>query len=403
MGSIPTSGTSFLTFIYKYLLGLDFYIGICYTGSMFKINNKNLISFTLALLTTFVFATFLLPEITKADFQPLNCEISSFNVSSNYISPGGSSTVNWNTNNCNSISISNIGTVSTSGSQVVYPMYTTTYVLTAYGQNGGSIYQSRTVTVQQLHCEIPNFNVSSSYINSGGSSTLNWNTNNCNSVSISNIGSVNSSGSQVVYPLVPTTYILTAYGQNGEAITKSRTVTVQGLNCEISSFNASSTYINRGDSSTLTWDTNSCNSMNISNIGTVSVSGSQVVHPINTTTYTLTGYSSNGTSVYQTKTIRVASAILGNTTSSSTTKNTSNTSKTTTTSSTSKNNTTNNQSGNENQTSDLAANALFGSGGFLPSSLFGWLFFAILVLIAVILWRKLYVSDRERQAPLKHA
>ncbi len=48
----------------------------------------------------------------------------------------------------------------------------------------------------------------------------------------------------------------------------------------------------------------------------------------------------------------------------------------------------------------LAANALFGTNSFIPSSLIQWLFFAILILVAVILVRKFYIKDIER--PLKH-
>ena len=51
----------------------------------------------------------------------------------------------------------------------------------------------------------------------------------------------------------------------------------------------------------------------------------------------------------------------------------------------------------------LSANAIFASNGFLPSNFFQWLIFFIIILAIVFLWRKLYVSDLERHAPLKHA
>lgn len=61
--------------------------------------------------------------------------------------------------------------------------------------------------------------------------------------------------------------------------------------------------------------------------------------------------------------------------------------------------------GSENgeKVKELAAGAIFGYNGFLPSSIFQWIFFAILILLAIILWRKLYISDEEKHAPLKHA
>jgi hypothetical protein len=57
----------------------------------------------------------------------------------------------------------------------------------------------------------------------------------------------------------------------------------------------------------------------------------------------------------------------------------------------------------EPSNSSLAAGAIFGSNAFFPSSIFQWIFFAILILLAVILWRKLYVSDNDKNTPLKHA
>ncbi|MEI6580710.1 MAG: hypothetical protein WCO07_00890, partial [bacterium] len=77
-----------------------------------------------------------------------NCLISYFNASPTSVYSGGTSTLSWNTSNCTSVSISNLNyNVPTSGSQVVYPTYTTTYVLTAYGTSGGQQTQSVTVSV----------------------------------------------------------------------------------------------------------------------------------------------------------------------------------------------------------------------------------------------------------------
>jgi hypothetical protein len=239
------------------------------------------------------------------------CAITNFNASPNSINTGGSSTLNWNTTNCTSVSISNLNyNVPVSGSQVVYPTYTTTYVLTAYGQNGGQQTQSVTVTVNnyQNSCYISYFNASPTYISTGGSSVLSWNTTNCTSVSISNLNyNVPTSGTQVVYPTYTTTYVLTAYGQNGGTQTQSVTVSANGYqnNCLISYFSASPTSINSGGSSTLSWSTSNCTSVNISNLNyNVPISGTQIIYPSYTTNYTLTAYGQNGgqqvasTSVY---------------------------------------------------------------------------------------------------------
>ncbi|MCX6757572.1 MAG: hypothetical protein NTZ44_01690 [Candidatus Nomurabacteria bacterium] len=49
---------------------------------------------------------------------------------------------------------------------------------------------------------------------------------------------------------------------------------------------------------------------------------------------------------------------------------------------------------------DLTAGA---GNGFLPTNFIQWLFAAILILLLVILFRKLYVTEKDKQAPLKHA
>ena len=52
----------------------------------------------------------------------------------------------------------------------------------------------------------------------------------------------------------------------------------------------------------------------------------------------------------------------------------------------------------------LATNAVFGSVGFYPSGLVQWLIFAILVLVAVILVRKIFgFSDNYDSTPMKQA
>lgn len=51
----------------------------------------------------------------------------------------------------------------------------------------------------------------------------------------------------------------------------------------------------------------------------------------------------------------------------------------------------------------LAAGAIFGDIGFLPSGIIQWIIFAILVLMLVIIARKLFAEDKYHQSPLKHA
>ncbi len=60
------------------------------------------------------------------------------------------------------------------------------------------------------------------------------------------------------------------------------------------------------------------------------------------------------------------------------------------------------EEGDNNKESLLAA-AIFGGDDLMPNSLLGWIFLFVFILLAVTLWRKIYVHDKERNAPLKHA
>lgn len=54
--------------------------------------------------------------------------------------------------------------------------------------------------------------------------------------------------------------------------------------------------------------------------------------------------------------------------------------------------------------SDLAANAIFGSNGFMPSGLIQWILFAIFILLIVILVRKVTGTENKyHEEPMKHA
>ena len=58
---------------------------------------------------------------------------------------------------------------------------------------------------------------------------------------------------------------------------------------------------------------------------------------------------------------------------------------------------------NDTNESNLASNVIFGSNSFLPSGLIQWIFFAIIILVIVILVRRVYEGNKKYQAtPLKH-
>ena len=51
----------------------------------------------------------------------------------------------------------------------------------------------------------------------------------------------------------------------------------------------------------------------------------------------------------------------------------------------------------------LSANALYASSNFIPSTFLSWLVIFLLILFIIVLWRKIYISDRDKAMPLKHA
>ena len=244
------------------------------------------------------------------------CSINNFTASPTYITSGGSSTLNWSTTNCTSVVISNLSyNVPVSGSQPVYPTYTTTYLLTAYGTSGAQVTQSVTVSVNQVQqvCYISSFTANgstSTTVQSGGLVNLSWaTTGNCTvTVSGPNFTGSGSYGNQSIYPTYSGTYTLTAYGASSGTLTQSVYINVNNIqygSCSISSFTASPNIVNYGGVSTLSWSTNNCTNVSITNIGSVSTYGSQIVYPTSTTNYVINASGINGIPITQTLQISV--------------------------------------------------------------------------------------------------
>ena len=141
------------------------------------------------------------------------------------------------------------------------------------------------------------FNANPEVINSGGASTLSWTSKKADTVIIDNgIGDVPLNGSISVTPLDSTTYTITASGSSGTA-SSSVTVTVNtsGPQPPSVSINASTTLLLQGESSTLSWNSSNAESVTIDNgIDGVSASGSLVVTPSQTTTYTISATGQGG-------------------------------------------------------------------------------------------------------------
>lgn len=141
---------------------------------------------------------------------------------------------------------------------------------------------------------INSFNANKSSIDKGETAILTWTTTNANSVTISpEVGSVATSGSTTVTPAATTTYTLVAKGKTGTSASSTSTITVIPRIPPI--INTGQAIIQKGKSTTLTWNAPGAVSIWITEIGNVNNSGTMQVSPPVTTMYTLTATYIDGT------------------------------------------------------------------------------------------------------------
>ena len=151
------------------------------------------------------------------------------------------------------------------------------------------------------------FSASSTSIASGANSTLTWlsiNATTCTGVGGTFAGSRPTSGTLVINPTSTTTYTLTCTGTGGSSPVASVTVTVAPI--PTATLSASPTSIASGANSTLTWSSTNataCTGVGGTFAGSRPTSGTLVVRPTSTTTYTLTCTGTGGVSSPTTTTI----------------------------------------------------------------------------------------------------
>ncbi len=236
--------------------------------------------------------------------------IADFSASPAAVLEGGASTLSWTTMNVASVDIDNgVGMgLPANGTIGVTPMQTTTYTITARGMNGSDVTAQVTVTVTPPPPTVLTFAAQPASVVAGGATTLSWNTSNATSVMIDNgVGMQSAVGQIMVSPAQTTTYQLTAVGPGGSN-TAQVTVTVTGANAPvINTFTGSPQQIAPGAAATLAWDVTNSTSVSIDNgIGMQMATGSVMVSPSQTTTYTLTAMGAGGMTTAQV-TITVAS------------------------------------------------------------------------------------------------
>jgi hypothetical protein len=189
------------------------------------------------------------------------------------------------------------------------PTQSTTYTLNAINAAGVMTKTAAVSIAAPNPPVIVNFSATPVAVIPGQTSTLQWNVTGATGVSIDQgIGKVDVAGTRTVTISTSTTYTLSASNAAG-SVSKTVAVTVgQAGPPTITSFTADPTQIVAGETATLQWDIKGATSISISpTVGPVSAAGTRVVHPVATTTYTLTATNSNG-SVNAPATITIPSA-----------------------------------------------------------------------------------------------
>ena len=252
--------------------------------------------------------------------------ILSFTASPSSVTLGGSTTLNWNTLNATSASITGFGAVPVSGSLSVNTTGTgnITFYLTATN-SAGSSNASTTISVGSASPPpatgsppIAALYVYPSSITSGNAATLSWTTSGASYIAIDNgvknlVGVTGASGSISVFPTFTTTYTLTATNAYGNTY-DSKVFVVAAAPPPSGSIPVAALYLSQssipsGGSATLSWATSGATSITIDNgvknlVGVTGASGSITVFPSFTTTYTLTATNSYGSN-YASKVLTV--------------------------------------------------------------------------------------------------
>lgn len=216
-------------------------------------------------------------------------KIKIFEASPKTLEQGESSSLSWSVSGCSEVFIEpEVGSQEPTGTISVSPSKTTIYKLTV-SYDGEEEVKHCIVTVKQKKVDIESFEANPEVIEAGEESTLSWDVSGASRVTIDHdIGLVKYRGLSVVSPYQTTIYTLTAYGDDGKEYEAYCTVIVESGAPEIKHFNSSPDVIEKGESSTLSWNVSGASKVKIyPDIGNVDFNDSRLVSPGETTTYTL--------------------------------------------------------------------------------------------------------------------
>jgi hypothetical protein len=215
------------------------------------------------------------------------------------VNAGQSSTLSWTSTNATACSSSGFAASATSGSAVVTPNTTTSYSITCSG-NGGSTTSTARVTVTAPPPPTVALSANPTSIIAGKSSTLSWNSTNATACNSSGFAASGISGSAVVSPNTTTSYSITCSG-NGGSTTSTASVTVTAPPPPPTvALSANPTSIIAGKSSTLSWNSTNATSCIGTNFTASKISGSAVVKPSVTTSYSITCSGNGGSAMART-------------------------------------------------------------------------------------------------------
>lgn len=240
-------------------------------------------------------------RVTVTTRAPQQVRILRYQANPPTITAGQSANLLWLVENADSVEIDGIGRVdSKQGTTQVNPARTTSYRITAKNATSEAT-ETVTVTVTQPAVRIITFNATPATISSGESSTLAWQTENAETVTISGVsGGLAVNGTTVVTPGATTTYTITATGAGGSTATATATVQVGtpttpgGGLPRIIRFTPSPMDLVAGSNSTLSWLVENADQVAISGLGTVGLTGQAPVTPNSNTLYTLTATNAFG-------------------------------------------------------------------------------------------------------------
>lgn len=233
-----------------------------------------------------------------ADQIGIDAGLVTLDGSKSYDPEGGALTYQWTQTGGQAVSLAGVNTAKATFTAAEGQSYTFRLMVTN-PQGLSAVARVNVTTARAPQVRIVRFTASPSNIQAGQASTLSWQVDSADTVTIDGIGTVDArAGTTSVSPAVTTTYKLTAKNRTSE-VSETVTVTVQRPDVRIVFFSATPANVTAGQSTTLTWQTENADTVEISGIGAVAKSGNTVVMPTTQTTYVMTARNSFGSTTAQ--------------------------------------------------------------------------------------------------------